>query len=161
MMLDTVKKALADNVIRLMDARRGGEARLSFAKRTGVGDGTLGRIMYGTGNPRLETLVQLATFFRVKPWELLIPAGADAEPTASSPVNFEVLTDALRLVAEANAREGGARLDPKFHARLVASAYRVLSDNVGMESAKNIVADLLATMRFSEDEQGVRGRNSR
>lgn len=65
-----LKQTLADNLKRLL-ATRPGLPRLALAQQMGVADGTLGRIKYGNGNPNIETLVSIARYFRVEPWQLL------------------------------------------------------------------------------------------
>jgi transcriptional regulator with XRE-family HTH domain len=70
-MLDT-KKALADNLKVLLD-RRADVSRLDLSRQMKVADGTLGRIKYGTGNPTVEVLDQIAHFFKIDTWRLLMP----------------------------------------------------------------------------------------
>lgn len=70
-MLDT-KKTLASNLTELL-GRGPDVARLDLSKQMGVADGTLGRIKYGTGNPTLDVLNQIARYFRIECWELLSP----------------------------------------------------------------------------------------
>lgn len=66
------KAILAANLTELLSTRQ--EApRLELAKRMGVADGTLGRIKYGTGNPTVEVLDQIASFFKIPTWSLLKP----------------------------------------------------------------------------------------
>lgn len=71
MMLD-VKEILAASVSELLETRRD-MSRLNLSKLMNVADGTLGRIKYGTGNPNVETLEQIARFFKFEPWQLLVP----------------------------------------------------------------------------------------
>lgn len=40
-----------------------------------VADGTLGRIKYATGNPQLDNICQIAEFFKLSPWQLLVKDG--------------------------------------------------------------------------------------
>lgn len=76
----TLQKNFADLFERLKE-RRGGGSRLTFSKEVGIGDGTLGRIKYGVGNPTLEVLERLGEFFAVEPWQLLAPdLGQDLLP---------------------------------------------------------------------------------
>ncbi|WP_157378416.1 helix-turn-helix domain-containing protein [Burkholderia ubonensis] len=70
-MLDT-KKILADNLTQLL-AGRPDVSRLNLSKQIHVADGTLGRIKYGTGNPTIEILESIARFFKIEPWQLLVP----------------------------------------------------------------------------------------
>lgn len=70
-MLD-MKKILAENLTALL-ATRPDMSRLNLSKAMGVADGTLGRIKYGDGNPTVEVIERIATFFEVEPWQLLYP----------------------------------------------------------------------------------------
>jgi len=67
-----VKEILAQSVAKLLETRQD-ISRLNLSKLMGVADGTLGRIKYGTGNPNVETLQQIAKFFRFDTWQLLVP----------------------------------------------------------------------------------------
>ncbi len=65
-------KVLAENINRLLK-KAPKLPRPELAKRMDIGDKTLGFLKAGTGNPTLENLVKVATFFRVQPWQLLAP----------------------------------------------------------------------------------------
>lgn len=71
-MLDT-KKTLAENLKHLLD-RRPDVSRLDLSRQMKVADGTLGRIKYGNGNPTVQVLDQIAHFFKVETWRLLVPS---------------------------------------------------------------------------------------
>ncbi|NLZ10864.1 helix-turn-helix domain-containing protein [Neopusillimonas aromaticivorans] len=79
-MLDN-RKILADNLTRLLATRD--ESRLSLSRKIGVADGSLGRIKYGTGNPTLEALENIAKFFRLEVWHLFVP---DLDPKNPPPL---------------------------------------------------------------------------
>lgn len=66
------KPVLAANLSALLETRSD-VSRLELSKRMGVADGTLGRIKYGTGNPTVEVLDQIAGFFNIRTWQLLKP----------------------------------------------------------------------------------------
>lgn len=70
-----VKEILAQSVARLLETRPD-ISRLNLSKLMGVADGTLGRIKYGTGNPNVETVEQIARYFKFEAWQLLV-AGFD------------------------------------------------------------------------------------
>lgn len=70
-MLDT-KKILAENISALLSTRSD-VSRLELARQMKVGDGTLGNIKYGKGNPTVEVLEQIARFFNLEAWQLLVP----------------------------------------------------------------------------------------
>lgn len=74
MVLGKLKKALAENLSDLLK-RYPDVSRLDLSRRMQVADGTLGRIKYGTGNPQLENLWQIAEFFKIQPWQLLVCEG--------------------------------------------------------------------------------------
>ncbi|WP_186137361.1 helix-turn-helix domain-containing protein [Burkholderia gladioli] len=59
--------------MKLLLARRDDVSRLELSRQMGVADGTLGRIKYGTGNPTVEVLDQIASFFKIETWRLLLP----------------------------------------------------------------------------------------
>lgn len=80
MMLD-VKEILAASVSQLLETRRD-VSRLNLSKQMDVADGTLGRIKYGSGNPNVETLAQIARFFKFEPWQLLVPGFTVNDPPA-------------------------------------------------------------------------------
>jgi transcriptional regulator with XRE-family HTH domain len=73
-MLENIKKTLADNLSALLE-RYPDISRLELSRRMEVADGTLGRIKYGTGNPQLDNLCQIADFFKLSPWQLLVKDG--------------------------------------------------------------------------------------
>lgn len=71
MRLANSNQALTQHLNRLLAGT--GVARMELAKRMDVADGTLGRIKYGKGNPTIDVLDKIARYFRMQPWELLIP----------------------------------------------------------------------------------------
>lgn len=73
-MLELLKQTLAENLSDLLK-RYPDVSRLDLSRRIQVADGTLGRIKYGTGNPQLENLWQIAEFFKIQPWQLLVREG--------------------------------------------------------------------------------------
>lgn len=139
-MLEDIKKALSDNLSELLN-RYPDVSRLELSRRMSVADGTLGRIKYGTGNPQLDNICQIAEFFKINPWQLLVKDGyklprdfdpfkqpvpmredkhiriavLDAAPSAGpggEPVDFPVVLSHID-VAEAWARKRlGNNLDP-------------------------------------------------
>lgn len=87
------KSVLADNLSDLL-ARRQDMSRLDLSRQMGVADGTLGRIKYGTGNPTVEVLDQIASFFKVPTWELLAPPDAKG-PAHSAGLDVGLLSWAV------------------------------------------------------------------
>ncbi|SDE08650.1 hypothetical protein [Paraburkholderia lycopersici] len=70
-MLDT-RKILQENLKALLDTRPE-TSRLNLSREMKVGDGTLGSIQYGKGNPTLQVLEAIARFFNLETWQLLSP----------------------------------------------------------------------------------------
>lgn len=70
-MLDT-RQILLENLKALL-ATRPEISRLDLSREMKVGDGTLGSIQYGKGNPTLEILETIARFFELETWQLLCP----------------------------------------------------------------------------------------
>lgn len=67
--------ALAENLYRLMSER--GMTQAELAKRAGVGQRTISTLLDASRpeaiNPRLSTLVQIAGYFGIPYWQLMIP----------------------------------------------------------------------------------------
>lgn len=94
MRLADSNQSLADNLNRLLASQD--MARIELAKRMGVADGTLGRIKYGKGNPTIDVVDKIARYFRVNPWELLMPADQSiGEPGASYDVGVPGLGEEI------------------------------------------------------------------
>lgn len=70
-MLDT-RQILQKNLKALL-ATRPETSRLNLSREMKVGDGTLGSIQYGKGNPTVEVLQAIAKFFELETWQLLCP----------------------------------------------------------------------------------------
>lgn len=68
-------QAIAGNLHRLMAHHALSQAQL--AKKSGVGQSTLSGLLDPGGdekkNPRASTIDKLAAYFRIQPWQLLIP----------------------------------------------------------------------------------------
>ncbi|MBU9576278.1 hypothetical protein [Burkholderia multivorans] len=79
-MLDT-KQILQENLKALLDTRPE-TSRLNLSREMKVGDGTLGSIQYGTGNPTLQVLETIARFFELETWQLLSPGLGQFSATA-------------------------------------------------------------------------------
>lgn len=99
-MLD-IKKTLADNVTYLLGTRPD-ISRLDLSRQMKVADGTLGRIKYGTGNPTVEVLEQIARFFKIEAWQLLMPRlGLDVAETQTQRSDYKKLNDLPQDIREA------------------------------------------------------------
>lgn len=84
-MLDT-RQILQENLKTLL-ATRPETSRLNLSREMKVGDGTLGSIQYGKGNPTLETLETIACFFELEAWQLLSPNLGQSSAGASATVH--------------------------------------------------------------------------
>lgn len=72
---NSIALALAGNVQRLMDHH--GLSQAQLAKKSGVGQSTLSGLLDSNKaderNPRSSTIDKLAEFFKVEPWQLVVP----------------------------------------------------------------------------------------
>lgn len=68
----TLRKVLADNVAALREARLDGGFRAD-AKKLGIGEATLIRVLSGTSATQLDVLESMADGLEVEPWQLLVP----------------------------------------------------------------------------------------
>lgn len=84
-MLNT-KKILQENLKALL-ATRPEISRLNLSREMKVGDGTLGSIQYGKGNPTIEILEAIAVFFELETWRLLCPNLGQGEKKTNAAVN--------------------------------------------------------------------------
>lgn len=84
-MLDT-KQVLQKNLKALL-ATRPEISRLNLSREMKVGDGTLGSIQYGKGNPTLEVLETIAGFFELETWRLLCPNLGQGKKKANTVVS--------------------------------------------------------------------------
>lgn len=66
-------KALASNLESLIAGMPRKYPRPELASRIGIGDKTLGFLKSGTGNPTLENITKVASYFKLQAWELLKP----------------------------------------------------------------------------------------
>ena len=103
-LVNSSKQTLATNLTQLL-ATKSEMSRLALSKHMGVADGTLGRIKYGTGNPTVEVLDQIADFFKMPSWQLLKPreeASPDpfAKLIAMSTPRSRTALDAISRAAE-------------------------------------------------------------
>lgn len=102
MVLGNDSKAVLAGRLSALLSSRPEKSRLDHSKAMGVADGTLGRIKYGTGNPTVDVLDQIAAYFRIPTWELLKPLGVDEQPVEPShPVSGEALMIAADVADEA------------------------------------------------------------
>lgn len=79
-MLD-YKKILWENVSQLMVKHYGRENLTQCATDTGLGPGTMSRIKAQETSIGIDTLEALGTFFKLEPYELLIPGLQSKEIT--------------------------------------------------------------------------------
>ncbi|PVX77195.1 hypothetical protein [Paraburkholderia unamae] len=113
-----MKKVLSDNLTTLLESRPD-ISRLNLSKQIKVADGSLGRIKYGTGNPTIETLEDIARFFKVEAWQLLAPnLGRESHQATEAPVQQQKVRRNLIAVPSARDRprqlSGGAARNAKI-----------------------------------------------
>ncbi|MCA8075357.1 helix-turn-helix domain-containing protein [Burkholderia cepacia] len=137
-MLDT-KKILAANLTELLE-RRPDISRLNLSKQIHVADGTLGRIKYGTGNPTVEILDQIARFFKVEAWQLLAPDLGRSKEVAGSLISGDVTPTGTKL-------SGGAARNHRLNTGLGLS--EAISQAVG-----NAVEEALAKWELEQRKAG-------
>jgi transcriptional regulator with XRE-family HTH domain len=80
-----------------MDHRWGGENLTRLAREAKIGPGTSTRLKNQDTSVGLNVLEKLATAFRVKPWQLLVPAFDAARLPHTSPMSAEA-ADAARIL---------------------------------------------------------------
>jgi len=64
---------LAQNLTALMAGKIDKESQSALKRRSGVAQSTIGRILKGQVNYRIETVAALAKAFNLEPWQLLVP----------------------------------------------------------------------------------------
>lgn len=78
-----------------------------------VSDGTLGRMKYGTANPTLDVLCNLSNFYRIEPWQLLVPGGPSLDRAAlSSASSSAVSPQAQQLIDRLRDMESSGNSSP-------------------------------------------------
>lgn len=144
-------KILAENATRLIDAMPERPPRPELAARMGISDKTLGNVRAGEGNPTLDTVAAVAAFFKLKPWQLLVPlAEQQSQPVGQSQaLGLEPVKLALALkVVEGAIADSGKRVPHAFKATMLKRTYEsphpVTADNA--DSVQAALAGLLETI---------------
>lgn len=145
MTLEALRNSVRSHVERLVAMRRPHETRQQLAKRVGIGDGTLGRLLGPDANPRLDTLQQLAVALKMSPSDLLKPSEAQSVRESPAPYPIDVLTAAIEDSEKIIQAAGSPQLSAEARAAIISTVLRLQSEGVGMDSARDIVAKLLAT----------------
>lgn len=109
-LVNASKATLAENLTALL-ATKPDVSRLALSKQMGVADGTLGRIKYGTGNPTVEVLDQIADYFRIPAWQLLKPRDEGGPDPISELMNMATPRSRAALEAISQAAEQGRLTD--------------------------------------------------
>lgn len=162
------KPILAKRLAELL-ASRPEKSRLDHSRAMGVADGTLGRIKYGTGNPTIEVIDQIASYFRIQPWQLLQPEGELREPVEpSQPVSGEALMIAADVADEALQ---GLWLPKNRYFELVSLALEGISQGLPYAEILEFIAPAARKLAKSEvisddseqglDAPGARGHGRR
>lgn len=69
----TLRDLVGANIARLMQSRPKLSSNTKLSERSGVGLGTVSRIINGETAATLDTLARLAAAFDLAPWQLLVP----------------------------------------------------------------------------------------
>lgn len=149
------KRVLAAHLAQLL-ASRPDHARTEHAKIMGVGDGTLGRILYATGNPTVEVLDAIAAYFRISTWQLLHPgdtakSSSGVAESQSQPVSGEALMIAADIADEALR---GLWLPKHQYYELVALALEGISQGLPYAQILEFVSPAAKKLAKSEVNDG-------
>ncbi len=106
--IDTATEVLANNVNSLLEAYPHKAPRPQMAAKIGIGDKTLGFLKAGSGNPTLESIVKVARFFRIQPWELLKPQESARSTAIDQLMSLATPRSKAALQAISKAAEQGA-----------------------------------------------------
>lgn len=147
MLLNNSSEVLSKQISSLLGSRPE-RSRMDHAKAMGVADGTLGRIKYGTGNPTIEVLDQIANYFKIKTWQLLAPAD-ESTGVASQELSGEHLMIAADAADEALR---GLHVSKPNYWEIVAIAHDCIVD--GMPYAD--VLNLLRPIATDTAKQGAK-----
>ncbi|SSW67258.1 hypothetical protein AVE30378_02530 [Achromobacter veterisilvae] len=142
-----VKEILAQSVTKLLETRQD-ISRLNLSKLMGVADGTLGRIKYGSGNPNVETVQQIARFFKFEAWQLLVsgfdplkPPALDTSSSSSSvgtaqPPVTDLRSDEQELLSIFRILNEPERTYLMLNARGYSAAYSATQDGPDIKSKR-------------------------
>lgn len=102
-LLDT----LADNLAALMAAHAELNTQLAVAKRAGMDQRTVGRILHREHSPTLTQVEKLARAFSLLPWQLLTPRyDPDDPPSMVLTSSQREAWNTVRIAAESIAKYG-------------------------------------------------------
>ena len=76
----TLRETLADNLNRLISQSTDLTTTKKVAKKSGLGNGTIGRLRNAQTGLTLDKLEKLARAFEVEPWQLLAPGFEPENP---------------------------------------------------------------------------------
>jgi len=96
-MPENTKKILWRNVSALMDAQWGKENLTRLAREADFGPATSTRLKEQKTAVGLDVLEKLSKVFRLKPWQLLVPAFDPSRPPQSIPMSAQA-ADAARIL---------------------------------------------------------------
>ncbi|MGG6461429.1 hypothetical protein [Solilutibacter silvestris] len=94
-------KILASHVDALLRTIPDRPPRPEIAAKIGIGDKTLGILKAGNGNPTLESISAVASYFRRQPWQLLLPPNETNVTTQSQETSGEHLMMAVDALEDA------------------------------------------------------------
>lgn len=152
---------MADNLASLL-RRHSQISRLDLSREIGVGDGTLGRILYARdGNPRLASVCRIADFFGIAPWELLLPERDAGEAHVPPPAPQARRIRISLMEAPAGGSLGASPFTGVGHVEVSAPwATARLGNDLGLIRAVPVMGDAMAPTFIDGDlllvDTGVR-----
>ena len=96
----TPEGILADNLNALLKTRDGPNSEIGLAKKSGVGQATIGRIRKRQGAAKIDTVSKLAKAYGLEGWQLMV--------AGMNPTNPPVLQPLSRAERELHARLNAA-----------------------------------------------------
>lgn len=150
-----IRAVLQKNIERRQRALEQPLGQRAFAKRFGVGEGTVSRARRGDGNTTLETLAVLAAAYRCEPWELLLPPPAATSGTPrSTSAEANEGTPAVDAGANGTADELWEQIpmELKRELRELFTAYMALPENERDDFKRQIEISSMRYRRRTRDE---------
>lgn len=138
-------RMISDN-LKLLMARSPDLSQPELASRMGIGSKTLWNIKEGEGNTTLDKVDKIARYYRIEPWQLLIPNGPSLDRTALSTATSSTISpQAQQLIDRLRAMESSGTSSPA----LIDAIERIL-DLVEPEVGENDYKGLMD--EFSSEE---------
>lgn len=143
----SASQALQENLVALKEAGIGPSSQIAFAKKAGIGEGTVSRARRGDGNTTIANLDAMARAVRLAAWQLLLP---DLDPT--SPPRVVSGSDLVEVAPPASIVEV---LDVKLSlsALELARAWEYLPPDKKLAFKQSIIAESLRHRDYVPDER--------